>query len=214
MMAKLLSQTSVNMEPLVVETKFTPKLLIPSEEPYLDGAHYHFPCFGSIKLRRNTQNVRLVEEFKKAISTAQRVWIIDKHLFSEDGKNPIHTQRIKKVVGWFYTDQIQTIRILTGHHDDQAEIEKEFKVLEEIVTGARARVDTPLKVELSFCLKNFDYIHDRFAIIDDELWHFGATVGGFHRDVNAASRGWRADTHKAVQFFDTAWNIANINGKK
>lgn len=66
-MAKLLSQTSVNMEPLVVETKFTPKLLIPSEEPYLDGAHYHFPCFGSIKLRRNTQNVRLVEEFKKQL---------------------------------------------------------------------------------------------------------------------------------------------------
>ncbi|HFN0053695.1 TPA: hypothetical protein ACHB42_001357 [Yersinia enterocolitica] len=214
MMAKLPSRISVNMAPLVVETKFTPKLLIPSEMPYLDGAHHHFPCIDSIMTRHTTQNVRLVEEFEKAISTAQRVWIIDKHLFSEDGKNPIHIQRIKKVVDWFLTDQIQTIRILTGNHDDQAEIEKQFKALEEFVTGERARVDTPLKVELSFLLKDFDYIHDRFAIIDDELWHFGATVGGFHRNVNAASRGWSADTHKAVQFFDTAWKLANKNGKK
>lgn len=214
MMVKLPSQTSVNMEPLVVETKFTPKLLIPSEESYLDGTHHPFPCIDAIMTRRTTQDVRLVKEFENAISTAQRVWIIDKHLFSEDGKNPIHNQRIEKVVGWFLTEHIQNIRILTGNHNDQAEIRQKFKDLEEFVTGERAKVNTPLKVELSFSLKNFDYIHDRFAIIDDELWHFGATVGGFHRDVNAASRGWSADTHKAVQFFDTAWNIANINGKK
>ncbi len=52
MMAKLPSQTSVNMEPLVVETKFTPKLLIPSEESYLDGTHHPFPCIDAIMTRR------------------------------------------------------------------------------------------------------------------------------------------------------------------
>ncbi len=213
-MAKLLSRISVNTDPLVVERNFTPQLFIPSEELYLDGAHHHFPCIDAIMTRRTAQNVRLVEEFEKAISIAQRVWIIDKHLFSEDGKNPDHSQRIERIVGWFYTDQIQAIRILTGNHNDQAKIEEKFKELEECVTGIRAKVDTPLKVELSFSLKDFDYIHDRFAIIDDELWHFGATVGGFHRDVNAASRGWDADTHKAVQFFEIAWKMVNTNGKK
>jgi hypothetical protein len=213
-MVKLSSRNSVNTTPQLVEKKFTPQLLIPCEATQSGESHHHFPEFEAIMARYGVDDVRIVKEFEKAISTAQRVCIIDKHLFSEDGKNPIHSRRIKKVVNWFLTNHIQTIRILTGHHDNQAEIEKEFKDLEEFVTDDRAKVDIPLKVELSFALKDFDYIHDRFAIIDEELWHFGATVGGFHRDVNAASRGWSADAHKAVHFFDTAWKMANANRKK
>ena len=213
-MAKLSSRMSVNTTPEVVEAKFTPQLLIPCEATHRGEDRHHFPEYDAIMARYGVDDVRVVKEFEKAISTAQRVWIIDKHLFSEDGKKPVHGRRIKKVVNWFLTSQIQTIRILTGRHDDQAEIEKEFEGLEAFVTDDRAKIDTPLKVEISFALKDFDYIHDRFAIIDDELWHFGATVGGFHRDVNAASRGWSAETHKAVQFFDTAWKMANANGKK
>ena len=213
-MAKLTSRNSVNTTPQVVAKKFSPQLLIPCETTQSGESHHHFPEIEVIMARYGVDDVRIVKEFEKAISTAQRVWIIDKHLFSEDGKNPSHSRRIKKVVNWFLTNHIQTIRILTGHHDDQAEIEKEFKELEDFVTDDRAKVDAPLKVEISFALKDFDYIHDRFVIIDEELWHFGATVGGFHRDVNAASRGWSADTHKAVQFFDTAWKMANANRKK
>lgn len=212
-MAKLTSRNSVNTTPQMVEKKFSPQLLIPCEATQSGESHHHFPEYDAIMARYGVDDVRIVREFEKAISTAQRVWIIDKHLFSEDGKNPSHGRRIKKVVNWFLTNHIQTIRILTGHHDDQAEIEKEFKELEDFVTDDRAKVDAPLKVEISFAFKDFDYIHDRFAIIDEELWHFGATVGGFHRDVNAASRGWSADAHKAVQFFDTAWKMANANRK-
>ncbi|MCT8876779.1 hypothetical protein [Shewanella xiamenensis] len=213
-MAKLTSRNSVNTTPQVVAKKFSPQLLIPCEATQSGESHHHFPEYDAIMARYGVDDVRIVREFEKAISTAQRVWIIDKHLFSEDGKNPSHGRRIKKVVDWFLTNHIHAIRILTGHHDDQAEIEKEFKALEDSVTDSRAKVGDPLKVEISFALKDFDYIHDRFAIIDEELWHFGATVGGFHRDVNAASRGWSADAHKAVQFFETAWNMANANRKK
>lgn len=213
-MAKLPSRNSVNTTPLVVEKKFSPQLLIPCEATQSGESHHHFPEYDAIMARYGVDDVGIVKEFENAISTAQRVWIIDKHLFSEDGKNPSHSRRIKKVVNWFLTNHIQTIRVLTGHHDDQAEIENEFKELEYFIINSRTKVDAPLKVEISFSLKDFDYIHDRFAIIDEELWHFGATVGGFHRDVNAASRGWSADAHKAVQFFDTAWKMANANRKK
>lgn len=212
-MTKLTSRNSVNMTPLVVDKKFSPQLLIPCEATQSGESHHHFPEYDAIMARYGVDDVRIVREFEKAISNAQRVWIIDKHLFSEDGKNPSHGRRIKKVVNWFLTNHIQTIRILTGHHDEQAEIEKAFKELEDVIIDDRARVDVPLKVELSFALKNFDCIHDRFAIIDEELWHFGATVGGFHRDVNAASRGWNANAHKAVQFFDTAWMMVKANRK-
>ena len=34
-------------------------------------------------------------------------------------------------------------------------------------------------------------IHDRFAVLDDEIWHFGGTVGGINPQLTAYSRGWR-----------------------
>ena len=33
-------------------------------------------------------------------------------------------------------------------------------------------------------------IHDRYAILDSELFHFGSTVGGFEKHFTAYSRGW------------------------
>lgn len=213
-MIKFSSQSNVSTTAPTVEKNLTPQLLIPCEAPYRDELRHHFPCFNAIMARRAAPIVRLVEEFEKAISTAQQVWIIDKHLFSADGQKPDHSRRVNKVVDWFYTEDIQTVKILTGHHSLQKEIEKIFDELKHVVTEGRAKHAPPITIELSFALRDADCIHDRFAIIDNELWHFGATVGGFHRDVNAVSRGWNAETHNAVQFFDTAWKMANTNGRK
>jgi hypothetical protein len=45
-------------------------------------------------------------------------------------------------------------------------------------------------------------LHDRFAIVDIELWHFGATVDNCHPSINAFSRGWSAtETHAEAYFF-------------
>lgn len=52
---------------------------------------------------------------------------------------------------------------------------------------------------------SFPFLHDRFAVVDDALWHFGATVGGGHPGVNAASGPWSADRAKAIDFFDECW---------
>lgn len=67
-----------------------------------------------------------------------------------------------------------------------------------------------MRIEIRFTLNTeFPYIHDRFAIIDNELWHFGATVGGLHNKVNAATRGWDADFHDAIRFFEIVWKGDN-----
>lgn len=213
-MVKLSSQIDISMPSPVIETKFTPQLLIPCEAPYRDETRHHFPCIDAIKARHDVENVRIFEEFAEAVSAAQsRVLIIDRHLFSEDGENPDHRGRIEKVVNWFFTEQLRSVKILTGHHGSQKYIEDNFKQLQETVIELRGKLGTPINIELSFSLKDFNYIHDRFAIVDDELWHFGATVGGFHRDVNAASRGWNAETLRAVRFFDLAWQASNSKGR-
>ena len=52
---------------------------------------------------------------------------------------------------------------------------------------------------------SFPFLHDRFAVVDDALWHFGATVGGGHSGVNAASGPWSAVHARAIDFFDECW---------
>ncbi|MEC4684040.1 MAG: hypothetical protein VST70_10265 [Nitrospirota bacterium] len=45
--------------------------------------------------------------------------------------------------------------------------------------------------------------HDRFAVIDFELWHFGSTVGGAYPKFGAVTRGWSGEEFREV--FETIW---------
>lgn len=45
-------------------------------------------------------------------------------------------------------------------------------------------------------------VHDRFALVDDELWHFGSTVGALEdQGFSAVSRGWYIEAEEFVQLF-------------
>lgn len=44
-------------------------------------------------------------------------------------------------------------------------------------------------------------VHDRFAIMDGEIWHCGAAVGGMHEAVSAVSRGWPDTNDQMKNFF-------------
>ena len=54
---------------------------------------------------------------------------------------------------------------------------------------------------------SFPYLHDRFAVVDSTLWHFGSTVGGGHRGLTAASGPWSEDDTQGRRFFDECWRI-------
>ena len=45
--------------------------------------------------------------------------------------------------------------------------------------------------------------HDRFAVMDFELWHFGSTVGGAYPKFGAVTRGWDGAEFRKV--FETIW---------
>jgi len=175
----------------------------------------------AIHARRNIRDVQLFEEFSSAIGQSrERVWIIDKHLFDDDGEYPDHEQRCLRVAGWFeYTQELKSVQILTSAHaSKQNYITNKFQELQEVVLEVRGSHSVPIDIKVRFSISSFPYIHDRFAIVDNELWHFGATVGGFHRDVNAASRGWNVENHKALEFFNLAWtgnsDLAHKQGVK
>lgn len=52
------------------------------------------------------------------------------------------------------------------------------------------------------------FVHDRFAFIDGILWHFGADIGGGHKDINAYSLGWANTNFDCL--FDSLWREASL----
>jgi hypothetical protein len=46
-------------------------------------------------------------------------------------------------------------------------------------------------------------VHDRFALVDDELWHFGGTVGAVdNQGLSAVSRGWFSEGERFATLFN------------
>jgi hypothetical protein len=166
-----------------------------------------FPDLKTIKTRYGASTVLPLTAFAEAVSAAQdRVLILDGYLFEpETGRQQ---ERIEGVLQWFHGVSLpKDVRLLTSaiNPDAEAMITKQVEEHSSLINDIRA-YPGGLKIKLRFTLsRTFPYVHDRFAVIDSELWHFGATVGGFHHKVNAASRGWSASDHRAVEFFDRAW---------
>ena len=55
-------------------------------------------------------------------------------------------------------------------------------------------------------LESLEYIHDRFAWIDGEIWHFGAAVGGMHAGYHAVSSGWKDKLKCFEKFCESFFN--------
>ena len=185
-----------------------------------NGDRNSFPEMRAIAERYSAEKPNPLATFGEAVAQAQnRVLLIDQYLLNPDKGN--RQDRIDHILRWMpETILANDIRFLTKSHNTNGnkevdnDLAKKFQEHAEIINLFRPKGGGQCAIEVRFTLtQNFDYIHDRFAIIDDELWHFGATVGGFHSQVSAATRGWRASDHGAVDFFELAWNAKPQIGK-
>lgn len=173
------------------------------------GGQYSFPTSDEARLRTYSDYPIPLQKFGNAVANAQeRIWIVDAYIFTPDNEKP--SQRIEQILEWLpICLEASDIRLLTKQSQEIDEIE--IKILEQRaqdINAHAARREKECRIEVRRHLTQSDcnFIHDRFAIIDDELWHFGGTVGGFHSKVSAASRGWRASEHGAIRFFEEIWN--------
>lgn len=185
-----------------------------------DGGCNRFPEKDAIWERRYSDNPEPLRAFGLAVSEAlERVWIVDEYLLMPDEKNGKSDEQLKqkiqnrvdKILIWLPKRLVANdIRFLTKKHEgvDEDMLNQFQKRAQEI--NQQPRRAGQCKITIKTDLKeDGKYLHDRFAIIDDELWHFGGTVGGFHASVSAASRGWRASEHAAVEFFEMAWSTGD-----
>lgn len=191
----------------------SPQILWPSAIGYGDNGGSdlaRFPGLEAIKARLAASSPESLSAFRDAARTAQdRILILDDYLFKPK-KGQALQSRYDKILDWFPDRLVANdVRILTNAHRDESEhnsIHQKFAERAAAINDkSRNRVGI-VTIQISFYLKrDFGYVHDRFAIVDDELWHFGATVGGLHEELSAATRGWDSEQHDALRFFNDAW---------
>lgn len=175
-----------------------------------EGGQNRFPSSAAAWERKYSNEPLPLQKFSRAAADAQdRVWIVDQYLLMPENGKGSTVSRVDKILTWLPLDLAASdIRLLTKKHQEVGDADlKKFQQRAREISNHEARRGKECSIEVRIHLRQFcDFIHDRFAIVDDELWHFGGTVGGFHSGVSAASRGWRASDHGAIDFFEQIWN--------
>ena len=141
-----------------------------------------FP-FGEI-MNTEDHSPSILDDFSTAILQANsRIWIMDPHFDHKVGLRCLW-------VSLCYTEASE-VKIIS-HEDFEGEwinkLEEEF--------------DVSMTIKLEW-RKGFFQLHDRFAIIDNQFWHFGSTVGGGFYKYGAATSGWSSGLLEKV--FMSQW---------
>ena len=150
------------------------------------------------RARRNDLILRLVA-FEKAVKTAlKHILVLDPH-FDEIGANALCLGLIGS--------QAVDIRLLTRYEQGKERLRR------ELTDAINSNRDTGLQVEVQWedtlDRRSFPFLHDRFAIVDGSLWHFGSTVGGGHPSLTAASGPWPASQTRSKEFFEECWRACH-----
>jgi hypothetical protein len=190
---------SLNIEETPIAPPRVPTLRWPvhwwaSELPPASDAP-RFPLKHELAYRDSDEGRLASVEFRSALREARRLLIMDQHFDRRDGHNPL-CQLLD-------TKSLAEVKILTKA-SSTVDVSGMRDELFELLSVALPNHVTP---DVQWRCGDFSgfSLHDRFAIVDDELWHFGATVGGAHRSVNAFSRGWSAKETGALQYFFELW---------
>lgn len=169
-----------------------------------------FPSLQATKARYRMRPPESLRVFVETVAAAEdQVLILDDYLFNPPADQSPQL-RYDQILAWLPDHLVANeVRLLTsgvGERADQDDIRRLLVERADRINRLSPLRRGQVSIEVRFSLgQTFPYVHDRFAIIDRELWHFGATVGGLHERVNAASRGWDAVIHDAVRFFNEAW---------
>jgi hypothetical protein len=133
-----------------------------------------------------------------------RVWLIDGFLLKLDDR----------AMGSFLTvfgavlsqTPAESIRLITSNKAGHVDQTKQLRTLQDERRAPPRNEAFTIDIRLMREGRGSARLpHDRFAIIDDELWHWGANVGGTHHEVNAYSRGWPVHETGAVAYFERLW---------
>lgn len=117
--------------------------------------------------------------------------------------------KISRIIFDPHFDERVGIRSIWGYVRLNPDVDTKIIVGKERVfrelSNWKASQDQSLAKCVQIKYSNLDF-HDRFAVIDFELWHFGSTVGGAYPKFGAVTRGWDGEEFRKV--FNAIWGKA------
>jgi hypothetical protein len=189
-----------------------PQILWPTmvlgEKGYIEGDLKWFPQDDSYHERLKMGiGGAMSRAFRSAVRVArQRVWLLDEYLLDDDPS-------CDQLGSLFYETGASDLRVVTASKPNVVERANWLKSLEQDLQSRSPGTPPQIRiyVNLKKSVRGLPKVHDRFAIVDDVLWHCGATIGGLHDQINALTFGWSAQGTKAVEFFDRICNLLDEN---
>jgi len=189
-----------------------PELIFPtasSSKTSLDL--YHFPNFENIRWRHQQgMHSFWSQDFLSAVKNAtQVIQIIDSYFLLDDLKESSE-KSIDRLLELMCETQVLKLEILTSTRALPKDVMDDFKGLTSEIRNERQQINSTFDFEVKLLTRKSSAIvpHDRFAIIDEELWHCGASIGGLHKQLNVMSCGWSAEKRRAKQYFRELWELA------
>lgn len=147
--------------------------------------------------RQNSNNLLGSHAFWQAFRASQTIFIIDQYF------DALCLQRIRKestmAVKSYDGPKTQFITIFTNETikniDNGEQINSDYDMSSHITVYnfTDAGLNAPSDKKAG--------IHDRIALLDDQIWHCGATIAGMHPGVNALSGGWPDKGERMYKFF-------------
>ncbi len=162
----------------------------------------HFPDADAIRARRDSieaGNELSLIAFEEAVVGAEvHVFVLDRH-FDKQGADILG--------GALVSSQAHDVRLLTGRGRLRDVVRTRLANMLTWSCNQERHDSRQVEVHWRAILDTgrYPFLHDRFAIIDGGLWHFGATVGGGHSGLTAVSGPWPETATRAVPFFEECW---------
>jgi hypothetical protein len=174
---------------------------------YVEGDLEGFPEEDNYRIRANLGiGGAMSRAFKDAVRAARRrVWLLDEYLLGDDKSG----ERLWEL---FYDTGASDLRVVTSSKEGAEARAKWLKELEPDLQKRTFGTPPKIKIYLNFkSMKDLPEVHDRFAVIDDVLWHCGSTVGGLHYAINAMTFGWSVQQTRAEKFFLRVCDVLGEN---
>ena len=141
------------------------------------------------RYREGEKNALVLDSFTRTLRNASdKIWILDTYLHKNFSKNDVFESILKSI---FINKAIIDVRFYLKSKTNEEDIKEIVKFYNDLIREDRSN-SRATTIALKF-YDNLNYVHDRFAIVDDYLWHFGSDVGASLPSLHATSYGWNAE---------------------
>jgi hypothetical protein len=191
---------SPDVSPVESKAGATPRIVWPTmvlgSSEYKEGDLDWFPEEDSYRMRESRGvGGAMSSVFRGAVRVARtRIWLLDEYLLDDD-------KSAEKLGELFYETGAWDLKIVTADTVGAKQRAEWLQGLQTDLQTTRRDMPPQIKIYLNYKRASIPEIHDRFAVVDDTLWHCGATIGGLHKSINALTFGWSARTTRAIEFF-------------